>query len=156
MVLLLAIVTGIVTYLLWRFLVTRRAQPPPSNADAAVAIDLQSDELQADQQQPDEWLAMSQACLGRQEFRLAMRALYLAGLSALAGERLIVLHRSKSDRDYERELRRRARQRPALVSAFTQNLAQFERGWYGMYDVDLATINQFEANLQEMRTRAEQ
>ena len=33
-----------------------------------------------------------------------MRALYLAGLSLLASEKLITLHRSKSDLDYEREL----------------------------------------------------
>ena len=85
-----------------------------------------------------------------------MRALYLAGLSQLAGEKLISLHRSKSDLDYERELRRRSRQRPALVTAFTENLTMFERGWYGMYDVDLATIHQFEANLEQMRPRAEQ
>ena len=44
--------------------------------------------------------------------------------------------------------RRRARQRPALLSAFNQNLAMFERGWYGMYDVDLATIQQFEVELR--------
>lgn len=156
MVLLLSIVSGIVAYLLWRFLIARRAQAPTTPAAVAMAIDLQSDDLQADQQQPDEWLAMAQACLGRQEYRLAMRALYLSGLSLLAREKLITLHRSKSDLDYDRELRRRARQRPAVLSAFNQNLTMFERGWYGMYDVDLATIHQFEANLEQMRPRAEQ
>jgi hypothetical protein len=157
MVLLLAIVTGIVGYLLWRFLIKNRAKTKPVPVEqAAVDIDLQAEDLQADRQQPDEWLAMAQDCLGRQEFRLALRAFYLAGLSLLAGEKLFVLHRGKSDLDYERELRRRARQRPAMVDAFHQNLTMFERGWYGMYDVDLAIIHKIEANLDALRPRAEQ
>jgi hypothetical protein len=157
MVLLLAVVTGIVGYLLWRFLIANRAKTKPVPFEAAVvAIDLQAEDLQADRQQPDEWLAMAQACLGRQEFRLALRAFYLAGLALLAGEKLIVLHRGKSDLDYERELRRRARQRPAILDAFRQNLTLFERGWYGMYDVDLATIHKIEANLETLRPRAQQ
>jgi len=156
MVLLLAVVSGIVGYLLWRFLIAGHAKTKAVSDAPAVAIDLQADDLLADQQQPDEWLGMAQACLGRNEFRLAMRALYLAGLALLAGEKLITLHRSKSDLDYERELRRRARQRPAMLTAFSQNLNLFERGWYGMYDVDLATIRKFEANLEELRPRAEQ
>jgi hypothetical protein len=156
MVGLLTIVSGVVGYLLWRFLISQRAKTKPTPAVALPMVDLQSDHLQADQQQPDEWLSMAQACLGRQDFRLALRAFYLAGLSLLAAEKLIIPHRGKSDLDYERELRRRARQRPAVVTAFQQNLTLFQRGWYGMYDVDLATIQQFEANLNEMRPRAEQ
>jgi hypothetical protein len=156
MVLLLAIITGVVAYLLWRFLAASRAQPRVAPIAAPVAVDLGAEDVHADQQQPDEWLAMAQASLGRQDYRLAMRALYLAGLSALAGEKLISLDRSKSDLDYQRELRRRARQRPALLAAFTENRTMFERGWYGMYDVDLATIHQFETNLEQMRPRAQQ
>jgi hypothetical protein len=145
-----------VAYLLWRFLAASRAQPRVAPIAAPVAVDLGAEDVHADQQQPDEWLAMAQASLGRQDYRLAMRALYLAGLSALAGEKLISLDRSKSDLDYQRELRRRARQRPALLAAFTENRTMFERGWYGMYDVDLATIHQFETNLEQMRPRAQQ
>jgi hypothetical protein len=155
-ILLLAIISGVAVYLLWRLLAAKRPQPSAAPIAEAASIDLAADDVQADQQPPDEWLAMAQACLSRQDYRLAMRALYLAGLSALAGEKLISLNRSKSDLDYQRELRRRARQRPALLAAFTENRAMFERGWYGMYDVDLATIHQFETNLEQMRPRAQQ
>jgi hypothetical protein len=120
-----------------------------------VAIDLNSADLQADQQPVDQWLQMARDCVDRRELRLAMRALYLAGLSTLASESLIALKGSKSDHDYARELQRRARNRPDVVAAFAGTLNVFERVWYGMHDVDVELIREVQGKVEQLRSRAQ-
>ena len=123
-------------------------------ATATPVVNLETDELQADQHPIDEWLQLARECMARQEWRLALRALYLAGLANLADRSLIAIHRSKSNQDYSRELRRKARSKPELLTLFAQNIGTFERVWYGMYDVDLNTVEQFESNLVRLRACA--
>jgi hypothetical protein len=83
--------------------------------------------------------------------RLAMRAFYLASLAQLAANNLIQLARFKSNRDYERELRRRAHALPGLVAAFGANLQVFDRTWYGMHEINEEIMNGFAANVERMR-----
>ncbi len=154
-VLLLAIATSAIVFLLWQWLAKRRVSEPVIAVGGGISIDLQSEDLQADQQPPEQWLALARGCVERQEFRLALRAIYLAGLSTLATGSLIALQRGKSDGDYALELKRRARNRPELVAAFTHTLHLFERGWYGMYEVGPAMIDQVQGNLERMRTHAQ-
>jgi hypothetical protein len=68
---------------------------------------------------------------------------------------LIRIHRGKSNRDYHRELDRRARSTPELAVVFGQNLAVFESSWYGRKDVGLEAIDAFVANLDRMKAYAE-
>jgi hypothetical protein len=154
---LLAGVALVLGWLLWQVL-RRRRRSVASTAVAipAPAVELNNPELQADQQPLDEWLQLARACMARQELRLALRALYLAGLAYLADRSLISIARGKSNQDYARELRRKARGKPELLAVFAQNMGVFERTWYGMYDVDLGTVQQFETNLARMRTDANQ
>ena len=154
---LLAGVALVLGWLLWQVLRhRRRAVATSAVAIAAPAVELNSPELQADQQPLDEWLQLARACMAHQEFRLALRALYLASLAYLADRSLISIARGKSNQDYARELRRKARGKPELLAVFAQNMGVFERTWYGMYDVDLGTVQQFETNLARMRTDANQ
>lgn len=152
LVVLLAAAAGVIVFMLWRWLAGRRL--PGAALTIRNPVDLRADDLQADDRPLDQWLEMARDCMERQELRLALRALYLAGLSLLASESLIALERSKSDRDYARELTRKARNRPEVIEAFTQVLGVFERGWYGMYSVDPISIDQVRANLDRMRARA--
>jgi hypothetical protein len=112
--------------------------------------------LEAGQQPPDLWMQLARDCMARQDFRLALRAFYLASLAFLAGRSLISIQRGKSNQDYARELRRKAHGAPELVGAFVQNVGTFERTWYGQYDVDRTLLEQFENNLTKMRTGAPQ
>ena len=152
---LLAAVALLLGWLLWQAL---RLKRPRSGARAvAVAappVDLNSAQLLADERPLDEWLRLARDCQARQEYRLALRALYLAGLAYLAEQSLISIHRSKSNQDYSRELRRKARNQPQLVETFADNVGVFERTWYGMYDVDLGTLERFEASLTRMKAGA--
>jgi hypothetical protein len=148
-------VSIVLGWLLWQTMRHRkRSVVTQAIATAIPVANLNADELQADQHPLDEWLQLARDCMSRQEWRLALRALYLAGLANLADRSLIAIHRSKSNQDYARELRRKARARPELLALFAQNMGVFERVWYGMYDVDLKTVEQFESNLVRLRACA--
>jgi len=152
---LLAGVAIVLAWLLWQVRRTRKSRVAVKVTPTAIpVVELNNPDLQADQQPLDEWLLLARDCTARQEFRLALRAFYLAGLSYLAGRSLISIQRGKSNRDYARELRRRARNQADLLDAFQQNLGVFERTWYGLYDVDRSLVEQFEATLSEMRSYA--
>ena len=103
------------------------ARPSP----AAATPDLADENAHASQLPCDGWLklAREQAALG--EWRLALRALYLAHLARLDAEGLLTLKRHKTNLDYERELRRRALQRAALGDWFAARRREFEETWYG-------------------------
>ena len=86
---------------------------------------------------------------------MALRALYLASLAYLGERELIRIHRAKSNRDYLKELDRRARSKPELAVVFGQNLTVFESCWYGRREVGLEAIAAFIANLDRMKSCAE-
>jgi uncharacterized protein DUF4129 len=152
---LLAGVAIVLAWLLWQVRRTRKRRVAVKVTPTAIpVVELNNPDLQADQQPLDEWLLLARDCTARQEFRLALRAFYLAGLSYLAGRSLISIQRGKSNRDYARELRRKARNQADLLAAFQQNLGVFEKTWYGLYDVDRSLVEQFEATLSEMRSYA--
>jgi hypothetical protein len=64
---------------------------------------------------------------------------------------LISLARFKSNREYERELRRRAHAFPGLLPVFGDNLQMFEGIWYGLHEVDRDRVNVFAANVERMK-----
>jgi hypothetical protein len=86
---------------------------------------------------------------------LALRAFYLASLALLAERSLLTLAKFKSNRDYELELRRRAHALPQLVSRFADNVAVFDRIWYGGHDVNTPLLTQFVRNVDGLRQDGE-
>ncbi len=114
--------------------------------------DIADENVNADQLPEDGWTKLARELLERGEFRLAMRAYYLASLSHLATRNLISLARFKSNRDYERELRRRGHSFPELLSVFSDNISIFERIWYGMYEVNPGLVNQFASNVERIKS----
>jgi hypothetical protein len=106
---------------------------PVVQARAAVvtAPDLQDENTQAGQLPADGWLALAREKIAAGEWRLALRALYLATLARLAAEGLVSLARFKTNLDYERELKRRALARHDIVTRFSMRRRDFEAAWYG-------------------------
>jgi hypothetical protein len=94
----------------------------------------------------DEWLTLARALLARGETRLALRAFYLSALAHLGRQQLIAVARAKSNRDYQRELRRRTRDQPEIQDVFGRLIARFERVWYGRAAADAATLDDFQAD----------
>jgi hypothetical protein len=111
----------------------RRA--PQMLAVAAVAVpDLSREDVTADQLPEDQWLALATKLAGEGELRLAIRALFLSALATMAGRNWIALARFKSNRDYEREFRRRAVSLPQALSAFSMLTMIYNRIWYGLHE----------------------
>jgi hypothetical protein len=124
----------------------RPAQPP--------APDLSREDIQADEQPGDEWMRLALQYRREGNLRFAIRALYLSCLSNLAAAKLISIARGKSNLDYSREFQRRARRLPPeLPERLRLNVGLFERSWYGSHSVTEEMLDQFEANLDFLRSR---
>ena len=152
-----ALVAGGVALLLRR----RRAKPAEvTPVESTVSpVNLTDESVTADQLPESSWLALADEWLSKGDYRLAMRALYLAGLNYLSQHDLVSIARSKTGLDYRRELERRARATTGVslevVPVFQTNNALFERGWYGRHLVDRSHVEAFASGLDEMRRFAQ-
>jgi hypothetical protein len=146
------IVAGLVVYLLRRKKTTVVAAQAVT---ALPAVNLADESLTADRLPESEWLALAEEWMEKGDFRLALRAMYLAALNHLSARELVSLRRWKSGLDYRRELARRARSKPDLPLAFSRGVEIFEQGWYGRHAVDRAMAEALANNFNEMRSRAQ-
>ncbi len=115
-------------------------------ADVTPLPDLNDEDTTADDLPTNRWLVLAEEFTAKGELRLAIRALYLATLAYLAEHDMITIEIYKSNREYERELRRRAHDRQELIAIFTQSLNLFERAWYGMYRIPRSDFDEFATN----------
>jgi hypothetical protein len=149
---LLAVVLAALGVVVYRLL--RARDVPTILADVTPihpAPDVSDERVGADQLPADGWISMARDLLERGEFRLAMRAFYLASLAHLAHRNLVSIARFKSNRDYENELRRRGHAIPELASVFTDNVSALERIWYGLHEVNADAVRQFASNVDKIR-----
>lgn len=109
-------------------------------------VNLASDDLLASQFAEDEWLSLAREQIARGEQRLAVRALFLATLAHLGERGMLRIERSRSNGDYRKDLRIRARTMSDLLRAFDENTLLFERVWYGMHKVGASSIETYLAN----------
>jgi uncharacterized protein DUF4129 len=129
---------------LWR---SKRRRPAAVSAEAlSAAPDLEIEDSEAAGVPADAWLDRATDLAHRGDLRQAVRAIYLGSLSSLARRDLIAPARFKSNRDYEWELRRRARSRAHLPELFAQNVAIFERVWYGRHEATRDLLERVLAN----------
>ncbi len=146
----LALSIGFLAWALWRSLRGKRV--PLAVAQPITAVpDLHAPDVAADELPEDGWLQLARDLAARGELSLALRAMWLAGLAHLGHRDLLRIARHKSNREYARELQRRARSRDQLLTAFDDNLAAFERAWYGKHEVTRAIFDQCVGNLERMR-----
>ena len=73
-----------------------------------------------------------------------------SGIVRLADAGLLIMDRAKSDRDYERELRRRAHSIPSLIDAFSGNVVMFQSTWYGMHGTSGEMVELFQENYRRI------
>ena len=131
----------------------RNLPPAPAQADtAAPEVNLESDHVVATQLPENEWLRLAEDKINSGEFRLAMRALFLATLAHLGERKLLGIVRSKSNGDYVRELSLRARDRQDLRGRFGDSVKIFDWAWYGWHDVTRELLDQFRDNHQHIIT----
>lgn len=134
-------------YLLIRGAARRGTPVLAAQAVATATPDLRDENVQAAQLPADGWLALAREQMERGEWRLALRALYLATLARLAMEGLVSLAKFKTNLDYEREVRRRALSRAGIAQGFALRRRQFEDVWYGRAQPGEAEVRAWMAEL---------
>ena len=148
---LVAVVLAALAVLLYRVWRDRRSPAVIASEPIQPVPDINDENVGADQLPEDGWTKLARELLERGELRLALRAFYFASLSHLAARNLISIARFKSNRDYERELRRRGHSFTDLLSVFGDNLESFERIWYGLHEVNRELVDRFAANVERMK-----
>jgi hypothetical protein len=143
----------LVAILVWRMW---RHRLPPAAEVAAQPLrappDLANEQTAANELPEDGWMQLARELLASGDLRLALRAYYLASLAHLADRNLIIIARYKSNRDYERELGRRAHSISAVLSVFSENVSTFDRVWYGLHEVTGDLLDAFAANVTRIKT----
>ena len=145
---LVACAVAILFYRTWR---RRGARKEIASQVVALVPNVADENVIASQLPEDDWLRLARELMGKGELRLALRALYLAGLAHLAQREMIRVAKFKSNRDYEQELCRRARALPELQAAFSENVGIFDRVWYGLHGVTEEALQRFQINLEKIR-----
>jgi len=156
LIVLLVLLLVVLAYIFVKIWQRRRPHPVETvNAVAAPTPDLTDENVTADDLTTSRWLTLAGELVEKGELRLAMRALYLATLAHLADREMITIEVYKSNREYERELKRRAHEHKELLSNFSASLNFFERVWYGMYRIARPEFDDFANRHQRMMTFAE-
>jgi hypothetical protein len=157
--LLLVLAVGLVFLLVWLLLrLWRNRRPAEVVAATALAPvpDVSDENVGADHLPGEGWLRMAQDLLARGELRLALRALFFASLAHLSEQKLIIIAKFKSNRDYAEELQRRSHAVPQLAEPFLQNVSLFDRTWYGLHEVRDEVVRQFARNVERIRGRSDE
>ena len=148
---LIAVLAGVLVVLVFRAYRRRRRPAVLLAEPVAARPDLSDENVAADQLPEDGWLNLAREMMEEGNLLLALRAFYLASLAHLAAREMISIAIFKSNREYESELRRRARALPEVQDAFSQNVAAFDRAWYGLHDVTQDALQEFQSNLARIR-----
>jgi len=138
-------------------LLSRRKEKSKKTAAAGVAVpavNLEDENVSAEQLVEDEWLRMADQCAAAGDFRLAMRALHLAGLRYLGEKGLVTLQPAKTGMEYARELARRLRDVPLALDGFGSGLRQYEGVWYGFGAAGPDTYQSLRGTWEAMRRYA--
>jgi len=138
-------VAGLLVFALWKVWRHNRAGAPLAAVAPVPAVtpDLRDENVEASRLPAEGWLDLARQQVAAGEWRLALRALFLATLARRAREGLLSLARFKTNLDYEAELRRRARQNTALVEEFRRRRRQFEEVWYGAVPASDAVVREW-------------
>ena len=135
-----------------RILRARRARPGAALGSVPVAVLLEDESVTPDQLPEDGWVDMAEKCLREQNYRLALRAFYLANLAWLGRHEWIAINPGKTNGEYAADLRRRAREFPEARGVFAENLAAFERTWYGLHEATPEAVEHFRDRNLRMKT----
>lgn len=124
-------------------------------ATATPAVDLADDSVTADQLPESSWLQLADEWLAKGDCRMALRALYLAGLNYLGRCGMISIRKWKTGLDYRRELERRARSKPEISPVFSQNVALFDLAWYGKHPANREMVDHFNSGFARIKAEVE-
>jgi hypothetical protein len=149
---LIGFVVFLAAWIAWRRRWFRRARPQPVAAPGLEAVRLDAGDLSADRLPEERWLELAARSLEEENFRFALRAFYLANLAYLGRSRFLTIHPGKTNREYELELRRKARAFAEARDLFALNIAAFESAWYGLHEVGAEDVSGFRQRIDRIKT----
>ena len=147
---LLATAAALLGVVIYRMIRNRRAVRPALATPLATVSDVLDEDTRADQHPAGEWMRLARELMAQGELRLAMRAMFLAGLAHLADTERITIAQHKSNREYRHELDRKAHDAPDTLAAFADNIRLLEAAWYGQHPVTPDTLNTFTRNQEQI------
>jgi hypothetical protein len=151
----LACLVALFAFLGWKMWKGRKTAAGTGRIEIQAVPDITREDVDASALPEDGWMEMGKAMMERGELRYALRAMHMSTLALLARERLITLERHKSDREYERELRRRPAVDAHLLPFFAENRGLFEKTWYGLHEATPGVLEQFMRNQEGIRRHAQ-
>lgn len=147
---LLAAVAVALGIFLWRYWSRQKSVPVIGAEAVPVRPDLTDENISAADLPENEWLIMAREQIAAGNLRLALRAFYLAGLAHLGERELLRITRFKSNQEYVRELNRRARSKPELLTTFSDTVLEFERAWYGLHEVTPESMGDYQRKVERI------
>lgn len=149
--LLLSTVVAVLAVTLMRWRRSKRKTISATALQVQPVPDVSDENVGPEQLPEDGWTRLGRELLAKGEHRLALRAFFLSGLALLGERNVVTLARFKSNRDYDRELRRRAHEKAGLADTFASIVATFESAWYGHTIPDEPAVLQVADAVQSMR-----
>ena len=150
---LIGLAVALTGWVVWRAIKLRSRKAKTGARPSVAPVRLDDEALTADSLPEAGWLEMAERCLADGNLRLALRAFYLANLAWLGRREFLTIDPGKTNREFEIELRRRARQSPEARDLFSANVRAFERAWYGLHDVPEGEPQEFRQRGEEIKTR---
>lgn len=129
----------------------RNAAMVQPRAAAPEPPDLEDETTPPDALPEEGWLSMARELAEQGDYRLAVRALFLALLARLAADKHIAIARYKSNSDYRRELERRAHVHGELAPLFTDSARVYEAVWYGNHAATPEGFQTLQRNTARLR-----
>ena len=147
----IAALVGFLAWLAWKrnWFARRPSAEPPAPLEA---IRLDAEDLTADRLPEEKWLELAAQSLREGNYRFALRAYYLANLAWLGHSEYLSISAGKTNREYELELKRRARGFGDARAVFAENIAAFERCWYGLHSVNAEDAAAFHQRINRMKS----
>ena len=134
----------------WKSYGVLEAAAASPGASLDVVPDLEDEDVAADLLPRNRWVEIARDLVAKGDYRLALRAYFLAQLSEFSSEGLVVIRRAKSNREYEQELSRRGHGRENLLEVYRREVRLFEDVWYGRHTSGPEQIAEMEACLKDL------
>ncbi|PCJ63045.1 MAG: hypothetical protein COA79_02725 [Planctomycetota bacterium] len=84
----------------------------------------------------EEWIQLINSYINKQDYKSAIRHIYLHALQSLAEKNYLLIKKHKTNKQYKLEVSRRTKHLPNLKSYFQKIVTNFENVWFGLYAID--------------------
>ena len=155
LIIFIVLVVLILLFLIYKMYKKPKKEIKGVKAVAKIKPDLNDENIDASILPEDEWKKLAKKMIAEGKLKLAVRAMYLSGLSSLGKNGILSLNSFKSNLDYKYELLQRVKKSSELALIFNCNTLVFEMIWYGEHNVSNEILDEFSKNLERIKVCAQ-